>query len=196
VLVNQCPHHLDLLLWLGGPVQELYGYWDNFNHPYIEVDDTVAAVMRFQNGAIGSLILSNSQNPALSGVVRVHGSNGASIGAEVESGAPFISGVTQHVDPPFNDIWTVPSEEPQLADWQNEDRSIAWNVMTHYHERQIEEFLTALAEDREPLVNGEAGRAVVELFTAVYAAERNRRPIRFPVEARDFTGACYARSSH
>ena len=40
VLVNQAPHQLDLLLWFMGPVTELFGYWDNLNHPYIEVEDT------------------------------------------------------------------------------------------------------------------------------------------------------------
>ena len=33
VLVNQAPHQLDLLQWLMGPVEELFGYWDNLNHP-------------------------------------------------------------------------------------------------------------------------------------------------------------------
>ena len=194
VLVNQCPHHLDLLLWLGGAVEELYGYCDNFNHPYIEVEDTATAMMRFKSGAIGSLVLSNSQRPGLFGKVHVHGSNGASVGAEVESGSPFISGVTQHVDPPFNDIWTVPGEENLLAEWTRRDRAISWNVMTYYHERQLEEFLDAVANDHEPLVNGEAGRAVVELFTAIYASEREGKPIRFPVEATCQTGVNHATS--
>ncbi|HYQ56860.1 MAG TPA: Gfo/Idh/MocA family oxidoreductase, partial [Draconibacterium sp.] len=41
VLVNQAPHQLDILLWYMGEIDEVYGLWRNFNHPYIEVEDTV-----------------------------------------------------------------------------------------------------------------------------------------------------------
>ncbi|MBD3240949.1 MAG: gfo/Idh/MocA family oxidoreductase, partial [Chitinivibrionales bacterium] len=64
VLVNQAPHQLDLLQWYMGPIEELFGYWDNLNHPYIEVEDTAVAVIRFKNGGLGNIVVSNSQNPA------------------------------------------------------------------------------------------------------------------------------------
>lgn len=183
VMVSQCTHQLDLLLWLMGPLKELSGYWDNFNHPYIEVEDTVAAIMRFEGGAIASLVLSNSQCPGLFGRVHVHGSSGASVGVQVESGSPFIAGVTERVEPAFNDIWTIPGEEHFLETWKQQDESLPWDAMTHYHELQLEDFLCAVLEDREPLVNGEAGRRVVELFTAVYQSQRDRKPVQFPLSS-------------
>ena len=33
------------------------------------------------------------------------------------------------------------------------------------------------------MVTGEEGRVVVEMFTAVYRSNRERRPIKFPVAA-------------
>ena len=33
------------------------------------------------------------------------------------------------------------------------------------------------------MVTGEEGRVVVEMFTAVHRSNRERRPIKFPVEA-------------
>ena len=65
VLVNQAPHQLDLLQWLMGPVEELFGYWDNLAHPGIEVDDTAVAVVRFRGGGLATILLSNAQNPGL-----------------------------------------------------------------------------------------------------------------------------------
>ena len=65
VLVNQAPHQLDLLQWFMGDIDELYGYWGNLNHPYIEVEDTALAVVRFKSGGLGNILVSNSQNPAL-----------------------------------------------------------------------------------------------------------------------------------
>jgi UDP-N-acetyl-2-amino-2-deoxyglucuronate dehydrogenase len=181
VVVSQAPHYLDLLSWFMGPAVELHAYWDNYNHPGIEVDDTVIASVRFKNGGMGSIVLSNSQRPGLFGKIHVHGSSGASVGAETDSGSPFISGVTEKMDPPFNDIWTVPGEERNLEAWNSEDRSRPCNVMTHYHQLQLADFLGAVLEDREPLVNADAGRRVVELFTAVYRSQLEHASVNLPL---------------
>jgi len=181
VVVSQAPHYLDLLCWFMGPATEIHAYWDNYNHPGIEVDDTVVASVRFQNGGMGSIVLSNSQRPGLHGKIHVHGSSGASVGAEIDSGSPFISGVTEKMDPPFNDVWTVAGEESCLAKWNAEDRSRPWDVMTHYHQMQLADFLDAVSEDREPFVDAEAGRRVVELFTAVYRSQQEHAAVRLPL---------------
>jgi len=181
VVVSQAPHYLDLLCWLMGPAAELHAYWDNYNHPGIEVDDTVVASVRFKSGGVGSIVLSNSQRPGLWGKIHIHGSSGASVGAEIDSGSPFISGVTEKMDPPFNDIWTVPGEENCLRVWDKEDRSRPWNVMTHYHQLQLADFLSAVSENREHLVDGEAERKVVELFTAVYRSQREHASVQLPL---------------
>ena len=181
VVVSQAPHYLDLLSWFMGPAAEIHAYWDNYNHPGIEVDDSVVASVRFKSGGMASIVLSNSQRPGLYGKIQIHGSSGASVGAETDSGSPFISGVTEKMDPPFNDIWTVPGEEQNLEKWNREDRSRPWDVMTHYHQVQLGDFLGAVSEDREPFVDGEAGRRVVELFTGVYRSQLEQTPIHLPL---------------
>ena len=185
VLVNQTPHQLDMLQWLmGSEIDELFGYWDNFNHPYVEIEDTAVAVLRFKSGGIGQILVSNSQRPGLYGKVHVHGSNGASVGAQTEGGSPFISGVTAEVEPPINDIWSVPGEEAMLEVWQEQDRADVkiHNPMTYYHRLQIDDFLNAVLAGREPMVNGEEGRKVVEMFTAIYRSQRDGQPIKFPLQ--------------
>ncbi len=183
VLVNQASHHLDLLQWLVGPVEEVFGYWGNFNHPTIEVEDTAVAVLRFVGGALGAVTLSNSQRPGLYGRIHVHGRNGASVGVQTESGSSFVAGVSTHVEPALNDIWTVPGEERLLTHWQHEDRVAASRVdpMAHYHRLQLEDFVDAIATDRRPLVTGHDGRTAVELFSAVYASQRKKSPVRLPI---------------
>ena len=57
VLVNQAPHQLDLLLWYMGDVDEVYGVWKNLNHPYIEVEDTAVAVVKFKSGIVAFIVL-------------------------------------------------------------------------------------------------------------------------------------------
>ena len=74
VLVNQSPHQLDLLQWFMGEIEEISGYWANLNHPSIEVDDTAVAMVRFQNGGLGSIVTSLSQQPGIFTKVHIHGS--------------------------------------------------------------------------------------------------------------------------
>ncbi len=183
VLVNQAPHQLDLLQWFMGPIDELFGYWGNLNHPYIEVEDTAVALLRFKNGALGNIVVSNSQNPALYGKVYVHGSNGASVGVQTDGGAMFIAGMSTITEPPINDLWTVPGEEALLKQWQKEDSDffLEINAVQHYHELQVSEFLKAVIKGEAPLVSGEEGRKTVEIFTAIYRSQRDRIPVKFPL---------------
>ena len=64
VLINQCPHQLDLLQWVLGvmPVSVRavcdYGKWHD-----IEVEDDVTAFFRFENGATGVFITTTGETP-------------------------------------------------------------------------------------------------------------------------------------
>jgi UDP-N-acetyl-2-amino-2-deoxyglucuronate dehydrogenase len=181
VLVNQAPHQLDLLLWYMGEVVEVYGQWTNVNHPYIEVEDTALAIVRFRNGGLGNIVVSNSQRPGLFGKVHIHGSNGASVGAQTEGGAMFIAGKTSIAEPPVNDLWTVPGEETKLIDWRAEDTAFfhETDATLYYFAQQIADCCEAIRTGRPPLVTAEAGRQVVQLFTAIYESTRTSSVIRY-----------------
>lgn len=185
VLVNQAPHQLDLLQWLMGPIDELFGYWDNLNHPTIEVEDTAVAVLRFKSGGVGSIVVSNSQKPGIYGKVHIHGSNGASVGVQTEGGAMFIAGVSAILEPPYNDLWTVPGEEALVEQWRAEDRTAfeQGDPALRYIALQNQDFLDAILDDRAPAVTGQDGRITVEIFTAIYRSQRDHSPVKFPVPA-------------
>ena len=185
VLVNQAPHQLDILLWYMGEIDEVYGQWRNLNHPYIEVEDTAVAIVKFKNGGIGNIIVSNSENPGIYGKVHVHGENGASVGVQTDGGAMFIAGMSGILEPPVNDVWSVPGEEKMLEKWNAEDSEHFNKIdpMVFYMERQIEDFLHAIQNNTEPLVTGEDGHRTVELFTAIYRSTRDNKPIIFPLQA-------------
>jgi predicted dehydrogenase len=183
VLVNQAPHQLDLLQWFMGAIDQLFGCWANLNHPYIEVEDTSAAIIRFKNGALGNILVSNSQNPALYGKVVVHGSNGASVGVQTDGGAMFIAGMSSITEPPINDLWRITGEEGLLEPWQKEDTAFFQSIdpTKYYHQLQIQDFLQAILQDRDPMMTGEEGRKTVELFTGIYRSQRDNHVIQFPL---------------
>ncbi len=180
VLVNQAPHQLDLLLWFMGDIEELYGVHANLNHPYIEVEDTALAIIKFKNGGLGNILVSNSQKPGIFGKVHVHGSNGASAGVQTEGGAMFVAGMTEKIDPPFNDIWTIPGEETMTGKWKEEDTRFfsSTDAIGYFLERQVEDFILAVEEGKEPMVTAQEGRKTVELFTMIYRSNDTGKPVR------------------
>ncbi len=184
VLVNQAVHQLDLLLWYMGEIEEVFGYWDNLTHDGIEVEDTSIAVIRFKNGAMGNILASNCYNPAIHGKVSVLGSNGSLVGVQTDGGQMFIAGMSAIEEPPVTDYWTIPGEEGNVEKWLIEDteRFKRINPMEHYHRLQIDDFISAIVEDREPSVSGDEGRRAVELFTAIYRSQRDRKPQAFPLQ--------------
>lgn len=190
VLVNQAPHQLDIFQWLMGPVEEVYGTWKNLNHPYIEVEDTALAIVKFKSGAVGNIIVSNSQKPGIYGKVQIHGSNGASVGVQTDGGAMFIAGMSSIAEPPVNDLWTVPGEEALLQKWVKEDSDFfnSINATEYYMKLQNEDFADAIINNRKSMISGEEGRVTVELFTAIYRSQRDNRPVKFPLQPEDDRG--------
>ena len=185
VLVNQAPHQLDLFQWFMGEIEEVYGKWRNLNHPYIEVEDTAMAIVKFKNNALGNILVSNSQKPGIYGKVHINGSNGATVGAQTEGGAMFIAGSTNMEQTPVNDIWTIPGEENNLKQWNKEDEVFfnSINPTEYYIQKQDEDFCQALINNRAPILSGKEGRITVELFTAIYRSTRNNAPVSFPLKA-------------
>lgn len=188
VLVNQAPHQLDLLQWYMGEIDELYGTWGNLNHPYIEVEDSAVAVLRFRNGGIGNIILSNSQKPGIYCNVHIHGRNGASLGVQTDKGAMFVAGMSEILEPPVLDIWTVPGEEQMLGQWVREDSDYFRghdDFMSFYHAEQIADFNDAIIHGHDPLITDKDGRVTVEIFTAIYRSMRDNKPVKWPLKPED-----------
>ena len=63
VLLNQCPHQLDLLIWLCGMPVKVQAHCQNGKWHHIEVEDDVTAYLEFGNGATGSFITSTGDLP-------------------------------------------------------------------------------------------------------------------------------------
>ncbi len=63
VLLNQCPHQLDLFQWLFGMPTEVRAFCDIAKFHHIEVEDNVTAYMKFANGATGVFITTTGESP-------------------------------------------------------------------------------------------------------------------------------------
>ena len=63
VLLNQCPHNLDLFQWLFGMPQQVSGYCQFGRYHDIEVEDDVTAHFRYDNGMNATFITSTGEAP-------------------------------------------------------------------------------------------------------------------------------------
>ncbi|MDR2535658.1 MAG: Gfo/Idh/MocA family oxidoreductase [Treponema sp.] len=63
VLLNQCPHQLDLLQWICGMPSKIRAFCHNGKWHDIEVEDDVTAYLEYPNGATGTFITSTADAP-------------------------------------------------------------------------------------------------------------------------------------
>ena len=63
VLMNQCPHNLDLWQWFFGMPQSIYCTLSFGKYHDIEVEDDVTAIMEYENGMTGTFITSTGLTP-------------------------------------------------------------------------------------------------------------------------------------
>lgn len=63
VLLNQCPHQIDLLQWLCGMPVKVRAFCHEAKWHNIEVEDDVTAYMEFENGATGVFVTTTADAP-------------------------------------------------------------------------------------------------------------------------------------
>ncbi|MBR5187228.1 MAG: Gfo/Idh/MocA family oxidoreductase [Clostridia bacterium] len=63
VLLNQCPHNLDLWQWICGMPKKVYAHMHFGKWHDIEVEDDVSAYVEYENGATGMFITSTGDAP-------------------------------------------------------------------------------------------------------------------------------------
>jgi len=75
VLINQCPHNLDLWQWFFGLPEKIRGFCEFGKYREIEVEDDVTAYMQYKNGATGTLITTTGEAPGTNRL-EISGDNG------------------------------------------------------------------------------------------------------------------------
>jgi predicted dehydrogenase len=163
-LINQGVHQVDLLLWLLGPVDELFGYWQLGATHKIESEDVINVILRYANGAQGIIQAATSFWPGYSERVEIHGSKGTCV----------ITGdrlTTWDVDA---DAGEAPPLSANVASGASDPMAIS---LTPF-ERQFTDFADAIRDRRAPLVSGEEGYCALELVMAAYESCRTGQKVR------------------
>ena len=63
MLINQCPHNMDLLYWIFGMPERLWAKSICGKYHQIEVEDDVSVFMEYEKGFTGTLLASTGESP-------------------------------------------------------------------------------------------------------------------------------------
>ena len=163
-LMNQCIHNIDLLNWmLGGDVESVYAQTANFVRD-IEGEDYGAIIIRYKSGKIGIVEGTVTTYPKnLEETLSITGSNGTVV----------IGGIS------VNKINTWRIEGEKEENYLDIDCGDPNCVYGYGHEALIKDFIEAIEEDREPLVDGVQGMEAMKIILAAYKSQKTGLPVKF-----------------
>lgn len=153
VLYDVGSHAVDALRFLMGEVESVQCFTDASHFDY-EVEDTVTALLRFQNGALGVIDCSWAV-PHRLGLLEVYGTQGALV---VERGLG-----------PFRD--------PKMRYLHADGESVIELPLIDAYRAEFEEMSRAILEGRDPEVDGREGMRITEILTAMYRAAARGEPL-------------------
>lgn len=166
-LMNQGIHSVDLLRWIMGDVKSVFAYKGSLTHD-IEVEDTVAAVVEFANGAKGTIEATTSVKHGIDKRLEIMGENGTVIVAGNGVEMWRFEQSEEHDD-------VLPAPEPLTRKGIDPKSPLVEDVWGH--QQQILDMMNAIREDRQPAVTGKDGKKAVELVLAIYESTRTGKRV-------------------
>lgn len=163
-LINQGIHTIDLLQNVMGPIKSVTARVKTVVHD-IEGEDLGVAMIEFENGAMGVIEGSTAAYLGYPERLEVYGESGSVI---MEGGK--IS------------AWNFKNETPGSAtkvDGQDSGASDPMAIDYAYHKFQIEDFVEAIRQDRDPVVTGEEGLKALALIRAIYESSQYNQRVEF-----------------
>lgn len=162
-LINQAIHQVDLLLWLVGAMQSVYGQWDIGAMHKMESEDIVNAVVRYASGATGVIQAATAFQPGYPERLEIHGTRGTAIITGDKLTAWDVVGDSGD-EPPLSRALASGAADPMA-------------ISLAPFERQFQDFGDAIRCGRAPLVGGEEGYRALQVVTSIYRSCREDQPI-------------------
>lgn len=177
-LMNQCIHGIDLLRWMmGDEVDEVFGVTKQQFHDYLECEDIGMAVVRFKNGAVGTIEGTTNVYPKnLEETLYLFGQNGT-----VKLGGKSTNAI---------DVWDF-ADHSEGDDQYKGFFEETTNVYGNGHTSLFADVIDAIDNDRKPYVDAVAGRNALEMILAIYKSSFSGKPVKLPLDkcaSIDFVG--------
>ena len=164
-LINQAIHGLDLLLYLAGPVAELFGYWQLAAAHEMESEDVVNAILRFESGATGVIQAATAILPGYPERIELHGTKGSAIITGDKLTAWDVEGDSGEGVPLAGETLDSGASDPMA-------------ISIEPIKRQFRDFAEAIETGRQPLCAGEDGYRALQVVLAVYESARSGEKVK------------------
>lgn len=159
VLMNQGIHLIDLLVWYMGDPVEMLASGGTLRRD-IEVEDTIAATLRFANGSLATISATTTAAPGFTHKLAIYGTQG---GIEIEGERIAAWRLDAHAQPTI----TLPSG---LKDTDAGSGADPKGIKPEGHIAILSDFIQAIRNNRAPLVDGHEGRRSLATILSIYRA--------------------------
>ncbi|WP_339160057.1 Gfo/Idh/MocA family oxidoreductase [Paenibacillus sp. FSL W8-0186] len=166
--LNHGVHHMDMLLWMMGMPQSVQAVMSNTSHPNSEVEDISIAILSYADGSLAQITSS----------VIHHGEERQMVfqGEHARISSPWKVYASTAKDNGF------PERNPALETEIEAYRDGIEPLLYSGFEGQVDNVLTAIENgSHQVLIDGQDGRNVLELITAVYEASITKQPVSLPL---------------
>jgi predicted dehydrogenase len=172
VLLNQCPHHLDLWQWLFGMPARVHAFCGFGRYHEIEVEDQVTAYLEYEGGTNGVFVASTAEAPGTNRLEVVGDLAKVVIdgaGLTLTRNARSTMDVLKHAREPH----TKPPSATQL---------IAVAPAENLRNTVIRNFVNAILEGEPLIAPAGEGLASVELANAMIYSGLTKRTVELPLD--------------
>lgn len=177
VLMNQCPHNLDLFQWLFGMPDTIRGFCQFGRFHEIEVEDNVTAYMAYKNGTTATFITSTGEAP---------GANRLEIIAE-QGRLTITDGTQIHFQRNRQPMGKFCMEaEAAFAAPETWSMNIPVDQSGGQHNEILQNFTNAILKDEHLLSPAEQGIYSVELANAILLSTWQDKTIELPFDSADY----------
>jgi predicted dehydrogenase len=176
VLLNQCPHQLDLLQWLAGMPAKVCAFCRFGARHDIEVEDEVTAYLEYPGGATGVFITSTGEAPGTNRL-EICGEMGKIVVEKEE--VRFWRNEQGSLE--FSKTTTEGFAKPEI--W---DINIPVKGLGGQHKEILENFADAILEGKELIAPAREGIHSVELANAMLYSSLKGCAVELPIDGMEF----------
>ena len=155
-------HLTDLFLWLMGNWQEVQAMVGTLDRP-IEVENVAMALVRFENGAMGS-IASSAVSPRQESYLRL----------DFQRATVDVTGVYGYSNANWrHNIFDDSTDQEVLERWKTIEQDVASS-----HTAQVAELLDSIDGNERPFVSGAEARRILEFLASMYKSAFTGEAVR------------------
>lgn len=158
-LMNQGIHGIDLLQYIMGPVKSVQAISKTLFHN-IETEDTLVAILEYENGAVGTVQATTSVYPGYQRKISVCGTEGTVVLCEDK---------IESWDMKNKDFMPVISNDGLNMKTGSRPDGMDFSL----HKMQLNDFVECIKNNKKPFIDAYEGKKSVEIICAIYKSAKN-----------------------